>query len=739
MTRLFGLALRRPLAALAAALLLAVPAAWLAARLKVDSSTEMFFAENDPDRAIYQRFVDQFGSDELMFVMVDTGGNNEALPAADALANSLAAIKGVSGLFNPVDKYRTMAAGTADGAPDYAAIRKIVEANPYERDAPLISFNKHYLTFVLKVADAAPGERGEIFTLTRRLLEKKGFGPERVTIAGQPVLNHYLGETPKEVGKVFFPILLVITAGLLFFLFRDWRLILAPLLLIGFVEVFVFGMIDLFGEPLNIITAIVPVLLFIVTLAASIHILEQFAATWHEGVDAKDALLATLRDKFWPSAFALATTATGFGSLAWSHIAPIKHLGLYMAYGCGVAFVALFGVFPAIVILLAKKRHEIPPLDLSPFYHRIIGFARAWAWPIILMALLPVAYTAWRLPGIEFQTNGLLYFDETSYIRTATRHFEEMGLGMTSMEIVLEGRPDDFADPQRLARLDELTGELRAIPGVQSAYSTSSLLREIHGIFSGDYALPPGFIIGQIFQTAAAAYPGMLYAYTDREYSRARISVGMKTIGLGEYRAIRERVDAALAKSPLPGAAKASVTGQFPLILNVQRDLMDTLTSSFLSSFLTILACFVLLLRSIKLALLAMIPNVIPVFIIVSFMFLSGIKFDIGNIMIASVVLGIAVDDTAHFLYQIKTHRHKENLTEILWEAFDGTGAAIFYTTVILTAGFAVFAFSGFLPTRHFGILAAMAIAFALLCDLLLLPAVMFVMKYRPEQKGELP
>ncbi len=310
---------------------------------------------------------------------------------------------------------------------------------------------------------------------------------------------------------------------------------------------------------------------------------------------------------------------------------------------------------------------------------------------------------------------------------------------MTSMEIVLEGKPNDFADPEKLAQLDALTAELRAIPGVLSAYSPSSLLREVHGIFSGEYALPPGYIIDQIFQAAETSSSGMFQAYMNKEFSRARISIGMKTIGLEEYRAIQDRARAALAKSPAPGAAKAAITGQFPLILNVQRDLMDTLNSSFVSSFLTIMVCFLVLLRSMKLALLAMIPNVIPVFIIVSFMFLAGIKFDIGNIMIASVLLGIAVDDTAHFLYQIKAHRHKENLTEILWEAFDSTGAAIFYTAVILTAGFAVFSFSGFLPTRHFGILAALAIAFALLCDLLILPAVMFVTEFRPESKGELP
>ncbi|TBR21701.1 MAG: hypothetical protein EPO63_08380, partial [Candidatus Nitrosotenuis sp.] len=478
----------------------------------------------------------------------------EALADADKLAGGLAAIKGVSGVFNPVDKYRTMVPTLPDGGPDFNAIRKKAEANPYERDTPLLSFNNHYLIFVLKVANATAGERGGIFTSAQRLLEQKGFGPDRVAIAGQPVLNHYLGETPKEVGKVFLPILLVITVALLYFLFRDWRLILAPLLLIGFVEVFVFGMVGFFREPLNIITTIVPALLFIITLAASIHILEQFAATWHEGVEEKDALLETLSDKIRPSAFALTTDAIGFGSLAWSDIAPIKYLGLYMAFGCGVVFVALFAVFPAIIMLLAKKRHDVPPLDLSPFYHRIIGFARAWAWPLVVAGALPVIYTAWMLPKIEFQTNGLLYFDEKSYIRTATSQFEKMGLGMTSMEIVLDGKLNDFSDPEKLKQLDALTAGLRAIPGVQSAYSPASLLREVHGIFSDDFTLPPGYIIDQILQTPDV--DGMLRAYTNREFSRARISVGMKTIGLEEYRAIRGKVDAALAQSAAPGAAK---------------------------------------------------------------------------------------------------------------------------------------------------------------------------------------
>ena len=729
METIFKIILSHPLKVIVATFLLAVPAAYYTTTLTLNSSTEIFFVEEDPGKKTYDAFVRDFGADEIQFVML-TAPLKEILnaPWFSEFRREIKAIPGVTGVYDPVEKYED-ALDSEDGKINLPALQEKVSENPFEKKGAFLSFEKDYVAFAMKVGSPTPERREQIFKKTEDLVSRLPLGPGATWIAGQPALNYFLGETPKEGGKIFFPLLVLISLAVLFYLFRNVRLVLAALLLILVVEVFMAGLMGLVKGQMNVLTAIAPTILFIITLAASVHLLEHLVTNHDMKVGMKDNLLLTMKEKFSPCLFAAFTTAVGFGSLGLSHIGPIQWLGIYLFFGSLIYFIVLYTFLPALLMVLAKGGSVFPVFILSHFFKALARLAHKWRGAILFLSAIPAAYTVHKLPDISFQTNGLNYFKEESFIRKNTLALEGKGLGLTSMELAVEGKENSFKKIETLRQIDALQTELEKIDGVQKTISLASIVREANGIHNDFYDFPSAFSMDGFYKKIREKNEDLLNSFADARFSMTRISITLKTIGYEEYETIRKKVEKALAESPLSREMKISVTGQFPLILNVQKYLMETLIQSFTSTFAAMLICFFFFFRKVGFTILSIIASVFPIFCAFGLMFFMGLDFDIGNIMIASVILGIAVDNTAHFLYQLKSGASRNGVEGGVVHAYEQTGGAIFFSTLILSAGFLVFALSDFIPTRNFGVLASFSIVSALVGNMLVLPALIFTFK----------
>ncbi|MBF0275802.1 MAG: MMPL family transporter, partial [Nitrospinae bacterium] len=218
--------------------------------------------------------------------------------------------------------------------------------------------------------------------------------------------------------------------------------------------------------------------------------------------------------------------------------------------------------------------------------------------------------------------------------------------------------------------------------------------------------------------------PDLLPAFLQPERGFARLSLQMKTVGNDEFNQIRDEVQKIFTKYNLYEEYTIVETGQFPLIMHIQDYLVSTLLESFCLSFAIISFCFFILFRNVKLSLIAMLPNLFPLFMCLIALRSFNYSFDVGTIMIASIILGIVVDATAHFIYRYRVVLNKTgNVQEAVVQAMNITGNPILISGFILGTGFLVFIFSGFLPIHHFGVLASLAIFSGMVGDLILLPA----------------
>ncbi|MBF0274920.1 MAG: MMPL family transporter, partial [Nitrospinae bacterium] len=410
-------------------LMLALPALYFATKIQQDSSTERFIVKSDVGIAKYETFKKRFGNDEGMVILLPADFNKHfSFAPYQRLLESLQKIPVITKIYSPFDKYEALIKNA-----DLPALKKKVENNPFEEKGGLISFKEKYIAFLLFVDIATPSGRTELFYRVNELIYASGFKPEIAAIGGEPVLNHFLGISPQESMKIFLPILFVLSAVFLYFFLGSLKGILLPLTVVGFTELFTFGLVGFAGGVFDMLSSILPVVLYIVTLAGAIHILHHcFTLEYKNREQYEKEVVQVFVDKFNPCLFSSFTTAAGFASLFLSSVEPVKFLGLYLSWGVAISFFVLYTLLPLLCLvfvpLKSKRRTDY-------FYQKVISsllkISSGSTKTVLIFALALIALAIAVSGEISFQTNGLLYFKKDSYVRVNTAKLEHAGFGMS--------------------------------------------------------------------------------------------------------------------------------------------------------------------------------------------------------------------------------------------------------------------------------------------------------------------
>jgi predicted RND superfamily exporter protein len=479
------------------------------------------------------------------------------------------------------------------------------------------------------------------------------------SLSGQPALRVALDREAQAVGEQLLPIVVLLMAILLWLSYRSIAVVVAVLLTTG--AGVLWGMGVVVTAPLNLLTVLLPVLLFALGTALCIHLIHAFRRTG----DIHEMIRETVR----PCLVTSLTTAVGFGSLAFARVAPLRILGLSMAAGILGMFVLAFTLLPALLYLFRPRPRDgipvgrwlervVPPLVARP---RIIG--------IVTLATLIAA--AALVPTIPTETNGLQYLPASHPLRVATEELQQAGFGATSIEFRLDELPPDLL---------VVADRIRALgPPVRRVISPADL--------------------------PAQAMRG----FVDPNSGAVRLSVRCDYMGVGEYEQLRARLREILDVEP---------TGDLPLAMAVQGDLLTTLIRSLGGTAAIILLLLVAALRSMRLALLTLAPALVPMAVVVIVSAVCGFPVSIATVMVLAVSLGIVTDDSIHVVH---AWRKGKPLAKVLHEV----GTAVTETSAVIAVGFFVCSFAGFLPTRHFGILTGTAMVVALFADLVLFPVLL--------------
>jgi predicted RND superfamily exporter protein len=485
------------------------------------------------------------------------------------------------------------------------------------------------------------------------------------------------------------------------------------------------------GGHMNLVMTMLPPLIYVLSISAAVHLVNYYRDALKEG-SGDDAPVRALACGWWPCTLASGTTAVGLLSLAVSEIVPVKMFGVYAAAGmCASLVVVLLFVPVALTLWPAASRCGASPRRGTPAKSnadRLVDLIGRRHGVITAGCLLLMVVTACGLPLLRSTVKLQYRFGSHSRIIEDYRWLEAHLGPLVPMEVVVHF--DAASHATFLDQLEYVAGmerNLERLPDVGAALSGASFAP----------ILPTGGSLRDVSRramlrrNAATLRQGIREAHYladgDAGEQLWRISLRAPALSDVDYGRFVET----LRRSIEPGiecaaGVRVTYTGVIPLIYKAQRELLSDLVESFFLAFALIALVMILVLRDPRAGLLAMVPNVFPAVVIFGLMGLLGVPIEIGSIMTASAAMGIAVDDTFHFLSWFRSGAsYAVPRQETLRFAFHRCAGAMVHTTLICACGLLVFSLSSFMPIVRFSWMMTTLLLAALLGDLILLPALL--------------
>jgi hypothetical protein len=740
--------LERPAAVLAGTVLLGALAALGLLRLGTDVGYRAFLGERHPAVLALDRFVARFGGG-LPLVAVwhceRSPGCQRALdPAALRMAHAVGArmgsVPGVRRVLSPatapllvpqfldLPRARRLA---PDGAPalDLAELVPRALADPLWL-GQLVSPDGRTGALLVEL-DASDGETGRrvygALELALAEHERQGFvfarigGPVEFVVAG--------AELEREIARLL-PVMVVLIGAVITAVFRSLVPSLLALASMGLAVLATLGLSGWLGWPRNSLTQALAPLVLVIGVCDSVHLLSRYAAARELEPDPsrrarERAVLRAAGETGRACWLTTVTTAAAFVSFAPSPLASISRFGWLAAFGVGIAFLVTFTVLPVALVRAPVWRTK-PSRGTTEWEGALEAGAKRAARArrsVLGGSALLCTLASFGLLRLSLDASFEDLYGEQSRVVEWARSVERRLRAPDTLEIaVLAPAGADPLARDSLARVERIARALEQVPGLGRARSLLDALQQL-GAYSGldgETALENG---GPFVRLLDAEDPSVTEHYFDADTSALRISVEARKLPQAELREALERVHALLAQE-LPPNWGREVTGPLAVVRELIDALRATQLQSFALSFTLVFGLVWALLRGVKLALLAMVPTLLPLVLTLGAMGALGIALDPGTAMVAAVVLGVAVDGAIHLLSAYSGHAQTVGPGLVAMSAaVRRTGRALCTTSLALSAGFALLALSPWQSIASFGLVSSLALLGALFADLALLPA----------------
>jgi len=721
--------------------------------LKYDNSLTAWFKQDDPEVVRYDRFIETFGRDSFIYV---------AIPVDDAFApatmEKLSRLTEQIGKVENVDEVFSLAnADYMSSGIEGLSVEPISEVLPTDPEARArfiseVLSNPLYVGQLVSkdaktVAVAAflkeidvPNIRRSLASTNKAVAEQ--FPNQKVYIAGGPPLIDIMDRLSTRDLKTFTPITVLMVLFVLFLTFRNPTAVALPISAVAIAACWTLGIYSAAGFKMNMVSNILPPLIMVIGISDSVHIIRQYLEELKSLSDKRQALIATVKHIGVACAFTSVTTAIGFGSFVASGIPPIRVLGLFAALGVAFAILLSLTVIPiAYSMSPLPKVHKAKGNLLEDKLRKIGEFDKKKLVVTLVIAATLGGLSIWGITKIERETNDMNHLRKNNPYRIATAFIEERIGGSLPLELTVTAPGEEgIKEPRVLQAMVELEKYIGSIQGLSAPISIADYIKEINkALHDGDqnhYTIPETRSgVAQELLLYEMSGGSVLSHYVSGDFSMARISARGMMMSSEEAEVVGDMINEYIERN-VPKDIKVEIDGIIPMLIRFDRILVDGQIRSFALALIVVSFVMLALLRSVRLALLSMIPNLAPIAITMGIMGWFGIKLDVATIMIGSVAIGIAVDDTIHFLVRFKREFAKDNdYRAAVSRTFATTGRAIVYTSVILTVGFFVLLMASFKPTMYFGLLCGITMVSALAGDLLVLPAL--ILLFKPLGRGK--
>jgi predicted RND superfamily exporter protein len=731
------------------------------ARLEFRSDDRIFFSDRNPELAALKRFESLYGREDTLVFLVSAGQGDLFTPGRLRAINQLtdrawhmSHVKRVDSLTN----FQRVAARGDEVKIDHLArsgdslseagarqLKTLALAEPLLAGRLLSADARVGLVAVrFRLDDGMPGDiAGELMQEARDM--GRAFRAQHpdleLRLSGSLALDHAFSEASARDGRLLTPLMLLVIFGLMGWIFRSWPLVCSSFLVIVAAIASALGLAGFLAIPLSSPSVAAPFIILTLATADCIHLaaatfrVSRERAKAAKRVVVEQALIQTLR----PITMTSLTTAIGFFSLTFSESPPFGHLGVIAGAGTLFAWLLAISLFPALMLLLPWRMRDQIRLIPDRWWCRLHAAIEAHAGLVGLTAFtLGVGLAGFAMTNV-LDDRYVSYFDHSFAFRQDTDYLNQHLGGFYNLEYSLAaGRAEAVTRPAYLQQVAALGAWFREQPGVTHVAALSDIMRTINQGMNGGGAAAyrlaqDASLSAQYLWLYEMSLPqGLdLREQVTVDKSASRMTVALEELSTRQVLDLAERAQRwALEQTPLI-ADSAKATGTTILFSHIgQRNIEQMLSGTF-SALALISAILFVLFRSIRLGAAALVTNLIP-----PLAALGGWALVVGEVgmavaTIAAVTLGIVVDDSIHFIEAAQRARRKAgtDASEAVLAAMTQAGPGIVITSVVLAAGFACLAFSGFQINAWMGLMTAIVICIAFIFDFLFLPALLIKLR----------
>ena len=753
--------------------------------LRVDTSTEGFLQEQDPIRQIYNRFRFQFGRDERILIVVDSGSSVFTMPFLEKfralhqdLQSHVPKLQDIKSLVN---------ARLTRGENDELIVKDFLEdwpQNQQELDTlkqralsnetyinQFISRDGRYA--IIMIENDAYSSAGNKEDLMSGFTDEKitAYTPEHhppfltgeenteIVLAVQDIVKKFDGDgfhtniagTPFMVDRLtrillsdmskFTALSMLIVASLLTLIFRRVVMIFLPLSVSLLAMAATMGFMSTVDIPLTTAAQIMPSFLLTVGVANAVHIFAVFFQQGKDGLSKRDALAHALGHSGLAIFMTSFTTIAGLVSFCGSEVKPVSDFGIITPLGVLNALLCSVILLPALITILPIKEHTHIQDHAEDLTQRLLAWCATITtthpWKMVAAWTGMVIIALFFACQMRFSHNPVKWFPENDPFRITTELLNsDLGGGMFLEVVIDTGKEDGLKDPDLLKRMDQVQqyaaeqkhGGLK----VEKIVSMVDIIKEINqALHNNDpayYTIPDSqALVAQEILLFENSGSDDLEELVDGKFSKARMTIKMPFVDASSYLALEEELYPKIYEM-IGDKAKVQVTGLMAMMGKTVNDLLHSMAFSYASSAFSITAMMIVFLGSIRIGLLSMIPNISPIIITLGIMVVGGFPLDAFSLLIGSIGLGLAVDDTIHFMNTFQRNFYETQDPALsVRKTMATAGEAMFFTCAILSSAFFVYVFATMNNLRDFGILTGFCILIAASADAFLNPALMFL------------
>ena len=724
--------LHRPVWVIIAIAVITLFFAWHIPRLSFKTSIYDLVIEDIPETTRYEDFKEVFGSEEIIRVVIKCKNifDSVTFRKIEQLTHTASKIDGVRRVISLPGIKKAVDTSGKWSLEEFAGI--MAEVDMFQRNLFSADHKTTALTIVLQ-------NNANQEVVIKAINEIIAGAPKELNLyqIGMPLVSQALaGLTEKDFFRLP-PITFLLITIILFCIFRKFKYLLLPISCITLVLTWTFGLMALSQIPLSMLTMIVPVFLIAVGTAYCLHIVSEYIFSIQRADSPEHAVLETFSKTTFPTILAVATTVIGLGSLLVNRITAIREFAVFSCFGMFSLLVIFLTFLPSVMSLL-----PLPDRKKGAFFEHTHLLDRVLDW----IVRLNLNYQRITLPAIgviviicligifriRVETNPVGYFKEDIPVSRNFHDIYKHLSGSFPINVTMGSENEDyFEDPQHVADIARVQKFMETLSGVDKTVSFADYMKLVNyasNRFEPEYyALPKEPFEMRILINNYKSMLGedMFSRFMNPDFSKTNILLLTHNSSSNDFlntrKTIFKHVQQFFSKD-----LQWDVTGLGMVISESSHQLTSGQVKSLSITMVLVFGIMFLLFLSSKVGLIAVVPNLFPIIINFGIMGWIGIELSMFTSLIASIAIGLAVDDTIHYLVRYNREFKKDlNDKRAIKETLRHIGRPIIYTTLTISIGFSILSFSSFKPTALFGTMMVITMFSALVGDLILLPSLM--------------